>query len=234
MQNISIILPAYNEENNIRQSIEDSIHYLENQKSFERYEIIAVNDGSIDQTANILNNLTKKFNFLKIVTHNKNKGYGGALLSGINEARYPWLLLMDADGQFQLNSIDELIVHMDEFKIITGYRLKRMDSAHRIVLGKTYTYLACIIFSLEIRDINCGFKLIKKDALDFNSLNSHAGAFYTDFFIKAKNEGHKIKEVPVKHYQRTEGRSTGANLNVIVTAITDIVRLKNEKKISSR
>lgn len=228
-RSLTIVLPVYNEEDNIQKTIEDTLYFLDHQNYFSEYELIAVDDGSNDRTADILGKL-KSIEILKIITHPKNLGYGGALVSGIQQARHSWVLLMDSDGQFKINSIQKITEHLSEYDIITGYRHRRADTFYREFLGKAYTYLVCRLFGLKFKDINCGFKLFKKEALDLNGVNSHAGVFYADIFIKAKQNGHRIKEVPVEHYPRVRGKQTGADANVIFKAAMDLVKLIFAKK----
>jgi len=226
---LSIVLPVYNEEDNIQKTIENSLDFLDHQDFFTQYEVIIVDDGSKDQTANIL----KKFNdneFLKIITHPKNLGYGGALVSGIKQARFPWLLLMDSDGQFKISSIQDISGYLSEYDIIAGYRRRRADTFYREFLGKTYTFLVCRLFGLALKDVNCGFKLFRKEALCLNGAHYHAGVFYTDIFIKAKQNGLRIKEVPIDHFPRVSGKQTGADFNVISKSVIDLVKLIFEKK----
>jgi len=226
---LSLILPAYNEEDNIEKTIRDSIDFLRKQSVFIDYEVIVVDDGSTDQTASILKKL-KVFNFLKVITNARNLGYGGALASGIKRAQYSWLLLMDSDGQFKVESIQKITDYLLEYDIIAGYRQRRADSFYREFLGKAYTSLVCRLFGLNFRDINCGFKLFKKETLCLNTVHSHAGAFYTDIFIKAKQNGNRVKEVPIEHYSRVHGKQTGANFNVIFKSVVDLIKLIFIKK----
>jgi len=199
---LSIILPVYNEGDNIKETIEDSIAFLEKQDFIRDYEIIAVDDGSRDGTVDILRELAEKNECLQTVTHPVNAGYGAALGSGIKRARFPWVFLMDADGQFKVKAIQNIISYMSDYDIIAGYRRRRSDNFYRIVLGKTYTFLVFLLFGLKMRDINCGFKLFKKETLDSNGIHCRAGVFYTNILVGAKAKGYKIKEVPVEHFPR--------------------------------
>jgi len=225
-KSLSIILPIYNEQDNIRKTIGHSFEYLLKQSVFTLFEVIVVNDGSHDQTAEILNDIKGKHKDLVIVTHPKNLGYGTALLSGVKKAKFDWVLLMDADGQFQISSMAKAIEYMPDYDIITGYRFKRQDSVYRIILGKCYTILACLIFGLNLKDINCGFKFINCKKINFKGISAHAGAFYTNFYIKAKAMGCRIKEFPVEHFRRNSGRGTGANLDVILASMKDVINLR--------
>jgi glycosyltransferase involved in cell wall biosynthesis len=221
---LSVVLPAYNEEGSIARTVKATAAFLKQQNEFKEYEIIVVDDGSTDQTAGILKKL-KDVEPLKVITHPANLGFGGAVASGIKQARFSWLLLMDSDGQFKIDSIQKFTEYLSEYEIIAGYRNPRADAFYRELLGKTYTFLACRLFGLMLRDINCGFKMFKKESLRLNGAHYHAGVFYTNIFIKAKRDGYRIKEVPVDHYPRTCGKQTGANFDVVFKAVMDLGKL---------
>jgi len=221
---LSVVLPAYNEEGSIEQMIEESVAFLKQHNKFEEYEIIVVDDGSTDQTASILKRL-EDIEPIKIITHSKNLGFGGAIVSGIRQAQYSWLLIMDSDGQFKIDSLQKITDFLSEYDIIAGFRYRRADAFYRKFLGKAGNFLTCRLFGLALKDVNCGFKLFKKEALHLNGGHCHAGAFYTDIFIKAKQRGHRIKEVPIVHYPRVHGKQTGANIDVIFKAIKDLAKL---------
>jgi glycosyltransferase involved in cell wall biosynthesis len=224
-RSLTVILPVFNEEDSIRGTIGHSVDYLKKQVFFADYEIIAVNDGSSDQTGFILDELKKTFACLKVITHENNLGYGRALVSGVQEARFPLVLMMDGDGQFQIDALEGMRDYIPEYDIVTGYREKRTDPLPRIFIGKAYTWLACLLFGLRVKDVNCGFKLFKKEILDFDGAISHAGAFYTGIYIRAKARNGRIKEVPVAHFPRMGGKPTGASVKVVFTAVSDLVRL---------
>ena len=227
---ISVVFPVYNEENNIRKTIESSIDFLKAQDFFGEYEIIAVNDGSSDRTGPILEELAKSFEYLKVVNHPQNLGYGGALTSGVKDARFEWVLMMDSDGQFRINSLGDMFRYVPDYDIIIGYRHKRADPFHRIIIGKTYTLLVCLLFGLRLKDMNCGFKLFKKEVLDLDDTVCHAGAFYTGIFAKVKAKNCRIKEIPVDHFPRKKGKPTGVNSKVVCDAMKDLFRLNFSRK----
>lgn len=223
---ISVIFPVYNEEGNIERVIQESADFLQATNAFEDYEIIAVNDGSKDNTAQILQRLADAIPFLKVITHRKNLGYGLALSSGFKEASFPLILFMDADGQFNINEVKKLFFYLEEFDIIAGSRQQRKDARYRITLAGIYSWLVFVLFSLRLKDVNCGFKLFKRKALELENLSCKAGVFYTEFLIRARERGCKIKEVPVEHLPRLKGRQNGVSLKIILEAVIDLVRLK--------
>ena len=226
---LSVILPAYDLESVLKNTLQEAVHHLDNQRLVEPYELVAVNDGSRDGTATILEKAKKEISNLSVITHPENSGYGAAMLSGIRHARYPLLLLMDADGQFKLSSIDDFIPDLPDYDISTGYRKKRRDPLHRVIIGKAYTLLSAGLFGLRYQDVNCGFKLCKKEVFDSLDITSHAGIFYTEVFIKAEEKGCRITERSIKHYPRSTGKQTGASTRVILKALNDLIRLKMEK-----
>ena len=222
---LSLILPVYNEEDNIQHTVEEAVNWLSQSAAVGDFEVVAVNDGSRDTSGAILNRLTSEVEGLEVVSYSDNKGYGGALMSGIAVARYDWVLLMDSDGQFKVDALEGILPHTDDFDIVAGYRANRRDNAGRIWLGEIYTGLAKTFLKVRLRDINCGFKLFRKTFLDVDGINTHAGAFYTHVFINAQAKGARIKEVPVEHYPRRGGQPTGASLKVVIMAISDFVSL---------
>ncbi|MGE0268519.1 MAG: glycosyltransferase family 2 protein [Candidatus Omnitrophota bacterium] len=227
---LSVILPVYNEESNIRKTVEEVYNHLHSHKNITGYEIILVDDGSTDRSPDILKDLGKSYNHVTVVTLPVNKGYGKALISGIERSRHEWILLMDSDGQIKINSIDPMLNYTRDYDIIAGYRSKRVDPVHRIMLGKLYTFCVGAAFGIKSKDINCGFKLFHKQFLETEGIDSHAGAFYTHVFINARVKKARIKEVPIEHFVREGGVPTGANIKVVGTAMADFIQLIFRKK----
>lgn len=222
---LSIVLPVYNEESIIQQTLEESARWLQSCEGIDAYELIAVNDGSEDKTGDVLDGLKSSIDHLVVVNYEQNKGYGGALISGIQEAQYDWVLLMDSDGQFKIDAIGEFLPFTNDFDIVAGYRAQRKDNIFRVWLGEFYTTLARTFLRVGLRDINCGFKLFNKSYLLIEGMHTHAGAFYTHVFIKAQARQARIKELAVVHHPRRGGRPTGASIKVVLMAIGDFFSL---------
>jgi len=225
---ISVIFPVFNEEENIEQTVRDASKFLSVHEAIKDYEIILVDDGSRDNTAEIAKKMLSEIPCTKIVTHRKNAGYGMALNSGIRETKYPLVFFMDADGQFHISDIDKLIPYIEDYDVIAGYRFRRKDNCCRVILGKLYSRMVSLLFGISLRDINCGFKLFKKKAFKFHDMyDSSGGVFYAEIFLKGK--GCKIKEIPVEHFPRMRGKQTGANIKTIFNAVIDLIKLKYSK-----
>jgi glycosyltransferase involved in cell wall biosynthesis len=229
---ISVILPIYNEEGSIGKVVQEISDYFVIHEKFKNYEIIVVEDGSSDNSCRILNQLSNKISFLKIITHHKNLGYAKALVSGCKAAAYPWVFFMDADAQFEIKEIEKMIPYIGDIDIIMGYRSKRADGWHRIILGEVYRWLVFLLFGLQFKDINCGFKLFKKETLSLESSNSRGGTFYTEILLKAKDRGLQLKEIAVEHFPRTHGKESGCSPKVIFEAFIDLIKLRCYRCVS--
>jgi len=223
---LSVFFPAYNEEKNIASTIKKAGQVLK-KLELKNYEIIVVDDGSKDKTGKIVKDLQKDDQHIRLITHSPNKGYGVALKSGFYNAKYPWIIFTDSDGQFDFSEITKLLDKAGEFDVVVGYRIHRRDSFLRKLNGWGWTTLTNFLLGLRVRDIDCGFKLVKKTVIDrISSLTSSRGGMISpELLAKAKKAGFKITEVGVRHFPRKEGKQSGANLKVILSSFADLFKL---------
>ncbi len=225
---LSIFFPCYNEELNLSVTIEKALPIIK--KITPHWEILIINDGSKDKTLEVAKKLVKKHGSrLKIINHPKNRGYGAAFKSGLYGSKYKWIVFTDADGQFNFQDIKKLIKKQKETEadLTIGYYLGRKVPFYR-KWGSTIWQLAVfLLFGLRVKDIDCGFKLMKKEVVDnIPKLEAERGPFISsEFLIKAKKKGYKTVEIGVRHYERYAGSATGADLNVILAGLTDLLRL---------
>lgn len=228
IREISVFFPAYNEEANIERTVSAAENILE--KISENYEIIVVDDGSKDKTAEIAKKLAKKNKKIKLISHITNKGYGAALISGLYNSKYEFIAFTDSDGQFDFSEITNFIDTQKKTNadLVIGFYIKRKVSFLRKLNTFLWELLVRLLFRLKVKDIDCGFKLIRKKVIEkIPKLKSQRGAFIsTEFLVKAKIKGFKISELPVHHYPREQGKATGANLNVIINSFKDLFKLK--------
>lgn len=223
---LSVFLPAYNEEKDIARtvlSVRDTLIKIASQ-----WELIVVNDGSKDKTREIVEDLVSRDPRIKIINHDVNRGYGASLKSGFYSAKYPWIAFMDSDGQFDFSEVTTFIEKQKETgaDLVAGYYKKRKVSYLKILTSRIWEFLVFILFGLKVKDIDCGFKLISKKVIEkIPKLESERGAFISsEFLIKAKKAGFKIVETPVTHYPA--GRiGTGRKLNVIIQSFLDLIKL---------
>lgn len=224
---LSVFLPAYNEEENIKLTTLKVQSVLE--KVAGTWEIIIINDGSTDGTLEAAKALVRSDKRIRLINHQKNLGYGATLKSGLYNSRYPWLAFIDSDGQFDFSEIDKFIKKQEETKadLVIGYYLKRQVPFYRKVNTFLWQVVVFMLFGLRVRDIDCGFKLFSKKVVDkIPKLQSERGAFIsTEFLIKAKKKGFKIIEIPVTHYPRVKGFGTGADIKVIISSFIDLFKL---------
>lgn len=224
---ISVFLPAYNEEKMLAVTTQKVDSVLK--KIAGDYEIIIVNDGSKDKTGEIADKLASQNKKIRVIHHHPNRGYGAAVKSGTYAAHYSWIVLFDADGQFDFTEITKFFKRQRETNtdIIWGYVLERKVPFARKINTFLWRTVVSLIFGLKVRWIDCGFRLFRKEVVDkISKLESERGAFISsEFLIKAKKSGFKIAEVKVRHYPDIAGGSTGADLKVIIKSFADLFRL---------
>lgn len=232
IEELSVFLPTYNEESNIRQVVLKTANVLETVA--EKWELLIINDGSIDSTKEVVLDLIKFDKKIRLVNHDKNKGYGAALASGFYNAKFSWIAFIDSDGQFDFAEITNFIEKQKSTNadLVIGYYKSRKVSFSKIITSKLWEFLVYLFFGLKVHDVDCGFKLISKKVLDkISRLESERGAFVSsELLIKAKKAGFKIEEVPVTHYPRTKGEGTGRNINVIIKSFADLFKLWKKLK----
>ncbi len=229
LKELSVFFPAYNEENNIEHTVLTAIETCK--KIAQKYEIIVVNDGSKDKTGEICDKLASQFPEVKIITHNPNRGYGGALKSGFYAARYEYIAFTDSDGQFDFSQIEHFIPFFDEYKVIIGYRKKRVEGFLRALNAKAWGSLVNLLFGMRVKDVDCAFKVFKKEVIDAIPVLEAEGALIsTELLVKIKKAGYAIKQIPVDHLPRKGGRPTGANIKVIIRAFHELFKLWEKLK----
>jgi glycosyltransferase involved in cell wall biosynthesis len=227
IEKLSVFLPVYNEEASIERTIKNVTDNLK--KNVPTWELIVVNDGSKDQTGAIIDRLVAKDQRIRAIHHSPNRGYGGALKSGLYACRYPWISFIDSDGQFDFSEIKRFLETQEKTgaDLVIGYYLGRQVSLFRKLNTFAWQALVRLLFGLTVKDIDCGFKLISKKVLDqIEPLQSERGAFISsEFLIKAQKAKFKIVEIGVSHYPRRQGEGTGANLDVIIQSFVDLFKL---------
>ena len=224
---ISVVLPAHNEAENIRTTVENCVTFLKNHDS--DYEVVVVNDGSIDDTQQIVQELKSTNSKVILVNHPVNKGYGSALRSGFDKASCEYIFFMDSDGQFNINDLDRLIPLVSAKDVVIGYREDRADSLVRSLNAWLYGLYIYLIFGLKVRDMDCAFKVFPTRAYqDIRPIKSEGALFSAEFLIKLKRNGFKLNEVPVRHFPRRFGTQSGANIKVILRMFKESWKLRNE------
>ena len=226
LSELSAFFPCYNEQENINALVESAMEVFPTVA--EQFEVIIVNDGSTDRTAELADQLSEKYTEVRVL-HGENRGYGGALQNGFDAAQYEWVFFSDADLQFDLSEIKFLVDKASEGDFIIGYRESRADPLLRIVNQKLLLIWTSIFLGIPkgIRDINCAFKLFKRSYIEkAKPFVSEGAMINTELLIKSHKNGAKFIQVPVSHFPRKHGTQTGANLGVIFRAITETWKLR--------
>ena len=224
-------MPAYNEEANIASVISDA---MTNVVSITNdFEIIVVDDGSSDNTAQVVSDLSVKNKHIRLVKHATNRGYGAAVKSGMKAATKDWIFFTDSDGQFHFDELAKFINARSEQGLVIGYRKKRMDPFHRVfvaqVLLKIWNF---VLFGLTVRDVDCAYKLFPRKVRDTIKLETESAITVSEFLIKSKVAGFSIKQLPVRHYPRVHGTQTGGNWRVIARAAKESFILFKKLRLS--
>jgi glycosyltransferase involved in cell wall biosynthesis len=238
MLSLSVVLPAYNEAENVERAVE---HVSDVAGTLDRdYEIILVNDGSADRTGEIGRELEGRVPHFRLVEHYPNRGYGGALKAGFRAATKDLIAFYPADAQFDFAEIEQLLEPVEEegADVVCGYRFNRQDAFVRKLNALGWNTVVRLLFGKLCRDIDCGFKLFRREILDHVNIVSDGAMIDTEFLAGAKARGFRIAEVPLTHLPREAGEATGANLAVIVKAFRDLVsfrlRLSRELREENR
>ena len=225
MVSISVFFPCYNEQENVGRTVEKALVVME--KLNADFEIIIVDDGSTDGTGQIADEIAGRDSRVKAVHHRTNLGYGSALQSGFKAATKELVFYTDGDGQFDMNEMPALLPLMEQYDIVSCYRLNRRDSAIRKINGWCWTKLVCLLFSLKIHDIDCAFKLYKREIFDNIELSSTGALIDTEILARAARKGYSITQKGVHHYPRTAGLPSGANPRVILRAFKELFSLQH-------
>lgn len=218
IEELSIFFPFWNEDKNIARVVKKAIPVAK--KTAEKWEIIIVNDGSSDNTLKIAKELVSKNPNLRIVSHAPNRGYGAALKAGLAASRYGLIVFTDGDGQFDFSQVDRFITKIQKADIAIGYRKRRYDHPYRHILMNLLKIWDFVLFGFYFRDIDCGFKMFRKEALKkIMPLLSEGAMITTEILARAKRAKVKIVEVEVSHYPRIYGNQSGGNIRVVLRAI---------------
>lgn len=220
VKELSIFFPFWNEEKNIESVVKKAIPVAN--KIAEKWEIIIVDDYSTDSTLEIAKKLAKQNSQIKIVHHVSNRGYGAALNSGFKNSKYNLIIFTDGDDQFDFSESPRLIEKIKDVDFVIGFRKKRHDNNFRHLLMNLLKIWDFIFFGFYFKDIDCGFKLFRKESLKkIQPLKSEGAMITTEILAKAKRKNLKIAQVEVTHYPRKYGDQSGGNLRVILRAIKE-------------
>jgi glycosyltransferase involved in cell wall biosynthesis len=222
---ITAFFPAYNDAPTLPGLIDKTFDVLSACAS--DFEVIVINDGSVDDTASVLAALQKTHGErLRVITHEGNRGYGGALRSGIGAASKDLVFYTDSDGQYDVGELPLLLERLEpHVGLVNGYKIVRQDPWHRIWIGSIYNKFARVLFRIRLRDVDCDFRLIRRSVLDRIKLHSTSGTICVEMVRKIEMTGCGVVEVPVSHYPRLHGSSQFFRIRSLLTTFRQLLAL---------
>jgi glycosyltransferase involved in cell wall biosynthesis len=226
MPSISLVLPAYNEADNIEPMVAEATPALE--ANADDYEILVIDDGSSDDTAAVTRRVIETHPHVRLIEHPVNQGFGAAVFTGFTNAEKDWIFYTDADRQFVLSELERFVPYMDQADLIAGYRAPRRDPFLRVFYGKGWSALCTLLFGYTVRDVDCGFKLFRSEIIQdlAPQIASRGATFSIEWLARAKRAGYRFVELPVTHRPRVAGSQTGANIDVIIRAFRELVQVR--------
>ena len=221
---LTVFFPAYNDSGTIASLV---ITALQTARDLTPdFEVIVVDDGSADATAQIADELARTYPEVKVVHHGRNRGYGGALQSGFKAATRELVFYTDGDAQYDPSEMARLWEALDDnVDLVNGYKISRSDPLHRIVIGRVYHHTVKLLFGLNVRDVDCDFRLLRRSIFDQVSLEKTSGVICLEMMKKIQDAGFRIAEVPVHHYHRAHGKSQFFNFRRLFKTAIDVAKL---------
>jgi len=224
---LSVVFPAYNDAGTIASMVVAA--RVAARRLADDYEIVVVNDGSADHTAEVLSELESVFPELRVVHHAKNRGYGGALRSGFQTATKELIFYTDGDAQYDPREMESLFAVWGEGSdFVNGVKMGRSDPFHRAIIGRIYHWFVRMAFGLDLKDVDCDFRLFRRAIFDRVELTKDSGVICVELMKKVQDHGFRIQQVPVHHYHRVYGRSQFFNFPRVARTLLDLARLWND------
>lgn len=227
LPSVSVFFPCYNDERTIGGLVREADKILKRRGG--KYEIIVIDDGSNDGSRRLLKKLANEFPKLRLIFHKGNRGYGGALRSGLGKSKYELVFYTDGDGQYDVGEIELMFPLMTEdIDVVNGIKMFRNDSWYRVVAGNLYNFFVRNLFGIDIFDTDCDFRLIRKSLLRKADLKCISGAICVELVKKLQDAGGRFRQVSVHHYSRKYGSSQFFNWKRIVMTGWELVKLRIE------
>jgi glycosyltransferase involved in cell wall biosynthesis len=226
-ESLTVALPAYNEEANIAAMVDEVVRTVTPLVS--DWEVVVVDDGSRDGTSAAVSAIESRDPRVRLVRHEKNRGYGAAVWTGLTSARKGLVFFTDSDRQFDVGEIRGLLERQPDADLVVGYRSPRRDPLPRRINGWAWSSLVNLLFGYTARDIDCAFKVMRREVVETlrESVRSRGATFSAELLVRAKRAGFRIRELPVRgHRPRVAGSPTGARLSVVLRAFRELAAFR--------
>ena len=221
---LSVFFPAYNDSGTIASMVIRAVQAAS--KLTADYEVIVVDDGSSDATAAVADELARTYPNVRVIHHESNRGYGGALQTGIHSATKELIFYTDGDAQYDPGELALLWPHLTpDADLVNGYKISRSDPLHRIIIGRLYHHIVAVMFGLKMRDVDCDFRLMRRSMFERIDLQKTSGVICLEMMKKVQDAGFRMVEVPVHHFHRAYGKSQFFNFRRIFKTGVDVMRL---------
>jgi len=228
LSSLSVFFPCFNEADNLPTILNQALLVLP--KLAKKFEVIVVDDGSTDQTKQLVKKFSEQFPVISLVSYQHNKGYGAAIRSGIKASRYDWIFYTDGDAQFDLTELEKFVEKTSSSQVILGYRKSRAEGFKRVMFAWLYKLYIDLLFRVHVKDIDCAFKLFRAKELKQLDLFSTGAFISSEILYRLKKKKVKFVQIPVNHFPRKYGSATGASIGVIVVGLWEPLKLYLQMK----
>lgn len=224
VRSVSVVFPCYNDAHTIGGLIDGAHATLA--PLVDEVEVVVVDDGSSDGSGLLLDRLAGDRPWLRVVHHERNGGYGRALISGFGAAQHEWIFYTDGDAQYDAREVAHLLpLVTDDIDIVQGYKVGRGDAWYRKLVGRAYHHSVRLLFGLHVRDTDCDFRLFRRRLVTEQPLLSTSGVICVEMMFRFERGGARFVEAPVHHYFRPHGRSQFFRIPAIWRSANQLVGL---------
>jgi glycosyltransferase involved in cell wall biosynthesis len=225
---LTIVLPCFNEAGNVAEAIRSATAAAT--RCAAEHQIVVVDDGSSDETAAVAARAAQRDGRVHLVVHARNQGYGDAVRSGIAAATMPWILLTDADLQFELDELEHFLPLTGQADLVVGRRIARRDPLNRRLNANAWNWLVRRTFGVPVRDVDCAFKLVRRDLVQNLDLRATGAMISTELLIRSLAAGARLEQLGVHHRPRISGEQSGASLPVVARAFRELLTLRRSMR----
>ena len=221
---LSVFFPAYNDSGTIASMVIRTVKTAADLTA--DFEVIVVDDGSADGTADIADELARTYPQVRAVHHPINRDYGAALQTGFRSATKDLIFYTDGDAQYDPAELRLLWNAMTPgTDLVNGYKISRADPLHRIIIGRIYHHIVSLLFGLTLRDVDCDFRLMRRSIFERINLEKSSGIICVEMMKKIQDNRFRIVEVPVHHFHRSYGKSQFFNFRRLFRTGRDLLIL---------
>jgi len=219
------VYPIYNEIENLPRLVPETRRIATG--IFSHYEVILVDDGSTDGSGSFIDQLAAEYPFVTAIHHQRNRGLGAAIRTGLVNASQELVLYMDSDFPVSVPEARAALLQVTpEVDLLIGYRVGRAEGPRREVMSWTYNRLIRRGFGLAVRDVNFAFKLIRRSLVLQMGLRSEGSFIDAEILLEARRLGARVREIGFRYYPRVAGVSTAASTGVVVRLLGEAWRYR--------